>query len=125
MLWFASGQAIDNIDDFLRGSFEVVSGYSESLQLDGEHFAADVPLAILISLATLAFAVWATRAAPRARRIGIGAIVVVLVYTLAKQGIRPPRLRPRRPLHRRDRGAVARAAGPRAAARWPRPSARS
>ena len=86
VLWFASGQAIDNIDDFLRGSFEVVSGYSQGLQLDGEHFAADVPLAILISLATFAFAVWATRAAPRARRIGIGAIVVVLVYTLAKQG---------------------------------------
>lgn len=86
VLWFASGQTIGNIDDFLRGSFEVVSGYSEALQLDGEHFAADVPLAILISAATLAFATWATRAAPRARRIGIGAIVVVCVYTLAKQG---------------------------------------
>jgi hypothetical protein len=63
-----------------------VSGYSKSLQLDGEHFAADVPLAIVMSVATVAFALWSTRDAPTLRRIGVAAIVLVAIFTLAKQG---------------------------------------
>ncbi len=85
-LWFASGQGVGNIDDYVRASFEIASGYSQAMQLDGTHFAADVPIALVIGLGTLAFALYTTRSEPTVRRVGVGAVVGLLLYALLKQG---------------------------------------
>ena len=85
-LWLAAGQGLGNLDDFVRASFEVISGYSASMQVRFQYVDWDRPVAALIVAATLAAGFLATRDLPRARRFASLAVIALLVFALVKQG---------------------------------------
>jgi hypothetical protein len=85
-LWFASGQSAGNFDDYLRSSYEVISGYSETSQVDVPAVDWDWAAALLAGLGTIAAVAFAAARAPLARRLAMLAVAAVAVYALEKYG---------------------------------------
>jgi hypothetical protein len=84
VLWFASGQGIGNLDDYVRSSFQVVSGYSEAMQRDAPAVAWDWVAALAVGLATLAATAFAAARVPVVRRVAMLIVVGLLVFSLEK-----------------------------------------
>ena len=82
--WFASGQGIGNIDDYIRSSFEILSGYSEALQRNVAQVSWDSAAAVALAAGTLAAAFFLSAGMPTRRRVLICAVVAVLALALAK-----------------------------------------
>lgn len=84
-LWFATGQGIGNFDDYLRTSFEVVSGYSAAMAVDE---AASWPIAVgLVLIAATIAASWlATSWLSRGARAGVLLITAILCFGAWKEG---------------------------------------
>ena len=103
-----SGQSIGAFDDWLTGSYEIVSGYSESMALseaggEWQYWSALVLVGIGFSAA------WQGGAGNRRVRIGLAASLGDLGVHLLQGWLRPPRRRSRRHLLRLDGRGPARA----------------
>ena len=86
VLWFAAGQGIGNLDDYVSTSVEVISGYQRGMQIENGAVDWDWAAALLVIGATLV-AVLATSARERlAARIAIPVLVAVLSFSLLKYG---------------------------------------
>ncbi len=85
VLWFASGQGIGNIDDFLRSSAEIVSGYSQAMGIEQPPTGWDGALAAGAVLVIVAITAWTTRGLDPARRVAAVAIVLIAAFFAAKQ----------------------------------------
>jgi hypothetical protein len=83
-LWFAAGQGIANVGEFVAGSVEVLRGYSSAM---GAFGGAGWPAAALIiwALAVLA-ALFTGRGLPARRRLGLVLLVLVLGFGAWKEG---------------------------------------
>lgn len=86
VLWFATGQGVDDIGPFLSGSWEVVAGYSSGARLEWEtrdydYFLAPVLVALLAAVAWVS-----TRGLARGPRLAVGAMVAVVAFTAWKAG---------------------------------------
>jgi hypothetical protein len=86
-LWFASGQALSNVPDFLAGAFQIVTGYSQAMASAQSGFKWD--LAVLggaLAVAALAGAGFVSTA-PRRRRIAAAALIAVAAFAAFKEGM--------------------------------------
>ena len=85
MLWFASGQGLGNVDDFLRSSAQIVSGYSQAMGIEQPPTGWDGALAGAATLVIAGLAAWTTRGLPPGRRVATVAIVLIAAFFAAKQ----------------------------------------
>lgn len=85
VLWFASGQGIANVDDFLRSSAQIVSGYSQAMGIEQAPTGWDGALAAAAVVLIVALTAWTTRGLTRARRVAAVAIVLIAAFFAAKQ----------------------------------------
>ena len=85
-LWLAAGQGLANLDDYLRTSIEIISGYQRSMQLEGGAVGWDWAAAIAVVGATAAVVIRVGAPAGRAARIAIPALLAVLTFSLVKYG---------------------------------------
>ncbi|MQA76228.1 MAG: hypothetical protein GEU88_18170 [Solirubrobacterales bacterium] len=83
-LWFASGQGIGNVDDYIRSSFYVVSGYSEAMQHEAPVVAWDWLAALLVGLVTLGATAVAAARGTAIRGAAMVLIVGLLLFSLEK-----------------------------------------
>lgn len=86
VLWFASGQGIDDITSYVRRGFDVIAGYTSGARLEWEQRDYDYWLAPLVVAAAAALTWVSTAGLPRLRRGGILLIVAVVTYTAIKGG---------------------------------------
>jgi hypothetical protein len=89
-LWFATGQGISNVDDFVAGSFQVVRGYSSAMvwtpQATPQAASWTAPAA-LVTWALVLVASWlAGRALPVPRRLGLLLLAVGMGFIAWKEG---------------------------------------
>ncbi len=82
--WFASGQGFGNLDDYVRSSFETVSGYSDALQRDVAEVDWDWAAALVLALGALAAALAASAGMRTARRVLLCVVVAALAVALEK-----------------------------------------
>ena len=84
-LWALSGQSIAAFDDWLTGSYEIMSGYSESMTLSQARGAWQYWAALV--LVGIGFAaVWQGSAGNRRLRIGLVLLWATLAFTSFKEG---------------------------------------
>jgi hypothetical protein len=86
ILWFAAGQGLDNVGGYLRGSFEIVSGYSVGARLDFmsrdyDYFVAPAVIAVAAAIAWVSTSALAIR-----RRATVLALLAVVLVTAFKAG---------------------------------------
>ncbi len=88
VLWLVTGQSFANLGGFLRGSFEVISGYSSGARIDYgyDERQYDYPFAILLFIATAAAAWFSASKLARPQRLAIALITFVVTFTAAKGG---------------------------------------
>ena len=84
-LWFLTGQALGNLDDFALNSVSIVAGYQEAMSIHGQSFW----YAIAILLAALACVAWALFGCYPDRRVrwAAGLIALVVVFSYYKQAM--------------------------------------
>jgi hypothetical protein len=84
VLWFAAGQGVSNVGDFLANSVELMRGYSSAMQEAG----AVWPVVAALATGGLALAVaWlAAERGPIARRAGLLLLVAALWFVAWKEG---------------------------------------
>ncbi len=81
-LWFASGQALANLPDFVSNELQIVSGYSEAM---GSPANGRLWLALLILVGIVGGTIYITGPELR-RRLSIGLVVAVPSFALFKEG---------------------------------------
>ncbi len=84
-LWFATGQGLGNLPDYIVTSAAIIGGYSAAMQLP-----ADGPVIVVASVVVAAVLVTAwvvARRLPTARRIGFLAVVLVFAFVSWKEGV--------------------------------------
>lgn len=86
VLWLAGGQGIGNADDYVSSSFEVISGYSEAMQLELPKASWDWWAALIAGIGAVATAALATAAMPARRRLTTALVGALLVMALFKFG---------------------------------------
>jgi hypothetical protein len=86
VLWFASGQTIGNLDDFVSAAAEVISGYSEAMAVESPYVSWDRAAAIAMIVAILGGTYVATRRLAPTPRLGTILIVAVAAFAIGKQG---------------------------------------
>jgi hypothetical protein len=86
VLWFGAGQGLGNLDDYLRSSALVVSGYSEAMQVEAPVVGWDWAAALVAGAATIAATAYAGARLARAQRFAMVAVVALLVFSLWKFG---------------------------------------
>jgi hypothetical protein len=84
-LWFATGQGIGNLDDYLRTAFEVISGFSGAMSLSAGRgwTLAAAAVVICATVGAWILAVWRL---PRPQAGGLVALVVILCFLAWKAG---------------------------------------
>ncbi len=85
VLWFASGQGLGNIDDFLATGSQIVSGYSQAMGIEQAPTGWDAALAAGATLLAVGLAIWATRGLDPLRRLAAVVIVLAAAFFAAKQ----------------------------------------
>ncbi len=85
VLWFASGQGLGNIDDFIATSAQIVSGYSQAMGIEQAPTGWDGAFAAVVTAIALGLAIYATRGLPALRRVGAVVIVLAAAFFAAKQ----------------------------------------
>jgi hypothetical protein len=85
-LWIASGQGLGNLDDYVRTSIEIISGYQRSMQLENGVVGWDWAAAIAVIVATAAALLRVGAPAGRAARIATPVLLAVLSFSLLKYG---------------------------------------
>ncbi len=86
VLWFVTGQGVGNLDDYVRTSIEIVSGYQRSMQIEAGPVGWDWAAAIAVIVATAAALLRVGSPAGRAARIATPALLAVLSFSLLKYG---------------------------------------
>lgn len=84
VLWFAAGQGIGNFPEFVHGSIEIVSGYSQAMTL----IAAPqwwVPMAIVAWLLLVACAALSGR--DKWTRVAAAAVMATVAFATFKEGV--------------------------------------
>lgn len=84
VLWFASGQGVSNVSDFVRSATQIVSGYSHAMAVPVASWWV-LPGSLAIG-ATLVAAAVLTSAAGRAR-IAAGGVVGIASFALYKEAV--------------------------------------
>jgi hypothetical protein len=84
--WLATGQPLGGIDDYVRGSFEIISGYSGAMPFQDPLTTWERTVAILLTGVGFAVAWRAGDGLPRRARLGIIALWAVLAFTTFKAG---------------------------------------
>jgi hypothetical protein len=85
VLWFASGQGLGNIDDFIAASAQIVSGYSQAMGVEMAPTGWDGVFAAVVTVIALGLAVWTTRGLDPLRRVAVVVIVALAAFFAAKQ----------------------------------------
>lgn len=80
-LWFATGQALSNLPDYVTNELQIVSGYSDAMGLPGGG-RRWLGLAIVAGLVAWAVALTAPQ---RRRQLGIGLVVGLACFSLLKE----------------------------------------
>ena len=86
-LWFAAGQGLGNVGDYVAGGFQIVSGYSQAMATAPA--GAKYDLAILAgaaAVALLAAAAYATSSG-QGRRVAAGVLIGIAAFAAFKEGI--------------------------------------
>lgn len=88
VLWFATGQGLDDIGSFLDGTLEIMAGYSSGARLDFgfEDRGYDYVLAPLLIIGAAVIGWFSARSLPWLPRAAILAMVAVVLFTAAKGG---------------------------------------
>ena len=88
VLWFATGQGLDQIGSFVGGTLEIMAGYSSGARLDFgfEDRGYDYVLAPLVMLGAGAIGWVSARSLPWLRRGAILLMLAVVLFTAAKGG---------------------------------------
>ncbi len=81
-----SGQGLGNLDDYLRNSYEIVSGYSAAMGAEAGAVDWDWIAALAMIAVTLGSAAWTTRGLPAAARIWTVVLIAALCLVTVKQG---------------------------------------
>jgi hypothetical protein len=84
--WVATGQPLDGIDDYLRGSLGIISGYSEAMGIAEPGRGWETWAAAALALAGLLVALRAADTLPSRARLGLAALWTVLAFTSFKAG---------------------------------------
>ena len=84
VLWFATGQGVGNFVDYLRGSFELVSGYSAAMVNGDPNWVLPAALELIAAIAVCCVA--ATGGMSRGRRIGLLLMTATLCFSAWKEG---------------------------------------
>ncbi|MGH2964524.1 MAG: hypothetical protein ACRDMH_03955, partial [Solirubrobacterales bacterium] len=84
VLWFAAGQGLSNVGDFLANSIELLRGYSSAMQEAGAAWTAVAAL-VIWAIALMA-ALLAGEGTPIPRRIGLLVLVLGLGFVAWKEG---------------------------------------
>jgi hypothetical protein len=84
VLWFAAGQGIGNFDDYVRTSFELVSGYQRAMQLEQGAVSWDWAAALIVVIACLGLV--AGGLGKRRARFAMVALVAIFAFSLEKYG---------------------------------------
>jgi hypothetical protein len=83
-LWFATGQSLGNLPDYVSSAREVIVGYSQAMGLDAEPdwyiFAALEILVMLVAWSAVA-------AAPGKRRAAAGVVMALAAFAAFKEGV--------------------------------------
>lgn len=86
VLWLLAGQGPSNVDDYVRSSLQIVSGYSDTMQLENPVVPWDWWAALVAAAATLAATVVATAGREWRQRIPLALVGAVVVFSLFKYG---------------------------------------
>jgi hypothetical protein len=85
-LWFAAGQGIANVGDYIATAFSLIAGYSSAMQVLPS--SPWVPLAALLVAASALVAAWlVARPLPLRRRGAFLAVVVIFLFAVWKEGV--------------------------------------
>jgi len=88
--WLVTGQAIENIVPYVRGSFEIVAGYNAAMTRPLIQSRLWVLPALAIAWSIVALGAWLlARAWPRSARIGLVAVFAVVLFVEWKVAVRP------------------------------------
>ena len=85
-LWFAAGQPLGALPDYVHASISVASGYSSALSLGTPSLNWQYPAFAVVCVAGLAAIVLATRPWPRRSRIGVVVLWAVVAFAFFKEG---------------------------------------
>ncbi len=84
LLWLAAGQGVDNVGDYVSSSIEIVAGYGGAMQADTAPVPWDGWAALAVAAVTLAATAYAGVGLPWMRRLGMLAVVGLLLFSLEK-----------------------------------------
>ncbi|HEX5822878.1 MAG TPA: hypothetical protein VFY18_00335 [Candidatus Limnocylindrales bacterium] len=88
--WLATGQAIGDVVPYVRGSLEIVAGYNAAMTRPLIQSRMWVLPALAVAWAIVALGAWLlARAWPRSARIGLAAVVAVVLFVQWKLALRP------------------------------------
>ena len=84
VLWFAAGQALAGVPDFVSNSFQIVVGYSDAMGSHG-YTSLVVPGLLLVSLALVAVAAFTS--APGPTRVAATLVMALAGFALYKEAV--------------------------------------
>jgi hypothetical protein len=86
LLWLLTGQAPADLDDYLRNSYEIVSGYSAAMGTEAGAVEWDWIAALVMIAFALGAATWTTRGFPATARWWTLVLLAALCLATVKQG---------------------------------------
>ncbi len=85
VLWFAAGQGVGNLPDYLSTTASIIGGYSAAMQLPAD--SAAIAIAAAAAAAVVGAAWLVARWLPTARRIGFLTVVLLFTVVAWKEGV--------------------------------------
>jgi hypothetical protein len=79
VLWFAAGQGVGNLDDYLRSSFQLVSGYDNAMQLEQGAVPWDWFACLVVAIASIGL----VAGSPGGRRARLAKVALVAVFAFS------------------------------------------
>ena len=87
LIWFATGQGVGDLGDYVRSSVAITTGYSSGARLEWEQRDYDYALIAILGAATIAIAWLTTTRLGRRPRLAVLAITALVWFATAKGGI--------------------------------------